>query len=298
MTAPWNYPIERPATAPAGRAAPNLSGAQRNAYEALQGLLAQWGLQELAPEALRLLQDGHDQTNIPALLQDTAAYKKRFAGNEIRRQKGMPVLSPAEYLSVEQSYRQIMQSNGLPAGFYDQPSDFSDWIGKDVSPQEIQTRVGYAVDAAQRMDAGTKQAFKQFYNIDPQHLVPFFLDQGRALPHIQQQARAAMIGAAGFNAGQAGVTRQLAEHLATSNIADQNLAPTMQQALGDTRDVGFLSDVYGGGRYGLNQATEEAFFQDAEAKRRKARLVGQEQATFAGGSGVGRSSLTAANQGY
>jgi len=272
-----------------------LNGTQQNAYDALTGLLKQWGLDSLAPTVLKLIQAGHDQQNIPALLQDTDAYKQRFAGNELRKKQGLPVLSPAEYLSTEASYRQIMASNGLPQGFYDQPSDFADWIGKDVSPQEVQTRVGYAVDATQRLDAGTQKAFQDYYGITPAHLTSFFLDQNRALPQIQQAARAAQIGGIGNNAGL-NVNRQTAERWATSNVADANLGQTMQQVATDVRDVGLLSQIYGG-NYDTTQAGNEEFFQDAEAKRRKQRLVGQEQATFSAGSGVGKSSL-AVNKGY
>lgn len=273
-----------------------LTTPQNNAYDALMAMLKSWGLQELAPDVLKLIQDGHDQSNIPMLLQDTPSYKKRFAGNEIRKQKGMPVLSPGEYLATEQSYRQIMQSNGLPAGFYDQPSDFADWIGKDVAPQEVQTRVGYAVGAAQRLDDGTKRAFQDYYGVTPAHLTAFFLDQGRAMPQIQQAARAAQIGGATIGAGL-GIDKSLAERLATSNVSDANLGQTSQQMVTDLSEVGKLSQLHGGDSYGATEAGADEFFGDAEAKKRRQRLVAQEQATFAGNSGVGKSSL-AVNKGY
>src|SRR5581483_2048777 len=112
-------------------------------------MLRQWGLQELAPDVLRLLQDGHSQDQVSVLIQDTDAYRKRFSGNDLRRKAGLAALSPAEYLATEASYRRIMESAGLPVGFYDQPSDFTTWIGADVSPNEIQSRVNLAVDAAE-----------------------------------------------------------------------------------------------------------------------------------------------------
>jgi len=277
-------------------AASPLNSGQQNAYDALTAMLKGWGLQALAPDVLKLIQQGHDQGNIPTLLQDTEGYKKRFAGNEVRKQKGMPVLSPGEYLSTEQSYRQIMESNGLPAGFYDQPSDFADWIGKDVAPQEVQTRVGYAVDAAQRLDDGTKKAFQDYYGVNAAHLTSFFLDQGRAMPQIQQAARAAQIGGSAIGGGL-DVNTTLAEKLALSNVADANLGTTAQQVVSDTKNVGKLSQLYGGDTFGVDQAGADQFFGDAEAKKRKQRLTAQEQATFAGNSGVGKSSL-AVNQGY
>jgi hypothetical protein len=43
-----------------------------------------------------------------------------------------------------------MQEAGLPAGFYDSPSDFGNWIANNVSPDEIQNRVSKAVSLPRR----------------------------------------------------------------------------------------------------------------------------------------------------
>lgn len=267
-----------------------LDSGQQNAYDSLVATLRQWGLESLAPDVLGLVQGGHDQNTIPILLQQTDAYKQRFSGNGIRRKQGMPVLSPAEYLATEQSYKQIMQSNGLPQGFYDQPSDFADWIGKDVSPQEISTRVNYAVDAAQRVDEGSKKAFQDYYGVDTSHLAAFFLDQNRAMPHIQQSARAAMIGGTGFDNG-VNFSRAQAEGYATSGVSDQQLQQTTAQAAGLAQGVGKLGQIYGQ-QYDATTAANELFFNDVEAKKKRQALTEQETASFAGGSGAGRGSLS------
>jgi len=268
-----------------------LGQGQQNAYDMLTNMLAQWGLGELAPDVLKLVQEGRTQDQIPVLIQDTEAYKRRFSGNELRRKAGRPVLNPSEYLSIEESYRRILQSNGLPVGFYDSPADFADWIGKDVSPQEVSTRVSYAVDASQRLDDGTKRAFAEYYGVMPNDLAAFFLDQERALPFITQQARAARIGAAGFN-DRVGFDRATAEHLATSTlVGDTELESAVSTVADLDRDVGKLGDIYGD-RYSAEQAAQEVFFADPEARRRRKKLVEQEQATFSGNSGVGRSSLS------
>ena len=72
-----------------------LEGDDRNAYTAILNTLKSYGLESLAPALLKFIQQGYSEDTINVLLQETDAYKQRFAANESRRQKGLPVLSPA-----------------------------------------------------------------------------------------------------------------------------------------------------------------------------------------------------------
>lgn len=283
---PWNNIPGKPTT-PNGATNPE---AAPDAYAGMVNILRQWGLGELAPEVLRLLQEGRSQEQVSLLLQDTEPYKRRFAGNEARRKAGLPVLSPGEYLQTETSYRRIMESNGLPPGFYDDPSDFASWIGSDVSPAEINTRVSFAVDAANRLDPGTRRAFEEFYGVQTPDLAAFFLDRERALPHIQKIARSARVGAAAFNQGS-GFTREQAEQLGASTlVSDNELEQAVSQAVEVGRDTGKLGSLYGES-FDVNTAAQEIFNADVEAKQRRQRLASRERAEFTGSSGLGKSSL-------
>jgi hypothetical protein len=96
-----------------------LTGENRDAFMAVNALFKNYGLESLAGKIYEYVKNGYSADTISILLQDTSEYKQRFQGNEARKAAGLPVLSPAEYLSTEASYRQIMQSAGLPSGFYD-----------------------------------------------------------------------------------------------------------------------------------------------------------------------------------
>src|SRR5215475_13221326 len=124
-----------------------LTGSNRDAYLALKSVFDSYGLGSLADKIYNYVKNGESADTISIQLQDTPEYKKRFAGNELRKKAGLPVLNPADYLATEASYRQIMQQAGMPSGFYDKPDDFDDWIGKNVSPSEIQSRVDLATQA-------------------------------------------------------------------------------------------------------------------------------------------------------
>lgn len=179
----------------------SLSGEQRDAYEALNNLFGAYGLQSLAGKIFDFIQKGFSADTISILLQDTPEYKQRFVGNDIRQKKGLPVLSPAEYLSTESSYRQMMRQAGLPEGFYDQPSDFSDFIGKDVSPTELKARVDLASQATALASPEYKRALNEMYGVDDNHLTAYFLDPERALPSLRKQEAAASIGAEALKRG-------------------------------------------------------------------------------------------------
>jgi hypothetical protein len=226
------------------------------------------------------------------MLQDTPEYKTRFAGNEKRKQQGLPVLSARDYLSTESAYRQLLSSSGMPVGFYDQPSDFADWIGKDVSPQEVGSRVGLAVDAANRLDPDTKDAFQQWYGVGPNDLAAFFLDQDRALPHIQKIAKAVNIGGDSRREGLV-MDQAHAETLAGWS-GDRNVDQLMGQVAQLTKRGSELAGIYGSD-YGLVDAESEVFQTSEAARRKRAGLVAQEEAAFSGTSGVGKTTLSKTN---
>lgn len=178
-----------------------LSGDQRNAYEALNNLFTGFGLGSLAPKIYDYITKGYSADTIGILLQDTPEYKQRFAGNEERKKRGLPVLSPSEYLSVESSYRQTMRQGGMPEGFYDQPTDFNGFIGKDVSPSELKQRVDAANQASNLANFATRESLQRLYGIDQSHVAAYFLDPERAAPILQKQLAAAQIGAEALKRG-------------------------------------------------------------------------------------------------
>lgn len=270
---------------------------QGNAYDALLSMLKAWGLDSLGPDVLGFLQKGYSQDQVSFLLQDTDAYKKRFAGNEIRRKQGLPVLSPLDYLNTEASYRQIMQSAGLPSGFYDNPSDFSDWIGNDVSPTEINDRVNTALEITNKMDGGLRDTFQQWYGVGQGDLAAYILDQQRALPAIQNIARAAEIGGVANDNG-AQITQQRAEELARqSTLTNSQLTSAEGQAIQTGRTGSFLGQI-SGLQYDQSTAENELFLDDAEAARRRKELGNLEQGRFSGSKVQDKSQLAQPSASY
>jgi hypothetical protein len=220
-----------------------LSGDQRNAYEALNNLFSSYNLSSLAPKIFDYIQKGYSADTVSILLQDTDEYKQRFAGNEARRQAGLRVLSPSEYLSVEDSYRQIMKQGGLPPGFYDQPSDFNTMIGNDLSPTELKSRVDMASQASTLANTNYKRALEQMYGIDQSHLTAYFLDQDKALPLLQRQAQAAAIGAEALKRGFQ--PSNMSEEFATAGVTAGQAAQAYGQMAMEMPDYQKIASLSG-----------------------------------------------------
>lgn len=257
-----------------------------NAFQILSSFFESLGIQfstEIEHVIRDAMQAGYGPDQIDLImpdLQKTKAFQTRFAGWQQRINNGYNAISIGDYLSLENTYHRIMQEAGLPAGFYDSPADYGEWISKNVSPDEVQNRVSMAVNAAKSVDPTARNLMAQYYGLSTGDVASYFLDQKRALPVIERQFNAAGVATwasrAGFDVG--GMQRY-------EDLVDRGVS--VQQAAQGYGTVKTVSDTFGklGGVYGdhftQGDAENDVFFGQSE-KRRK--LAAQEQATFSGSS--------------
>lgn len=267
-----------------------LNGTQRDAYVMLTSLFSSYGLSSLAPKIFSYIQNGYSADTISLLLQDTPEFKARFAGNELRKKAGLAVLSPADYLATEASYRQVMASAGLPKTFYDQPSDFANWIGGDVSPTEVKSRVDLVTAATTMADPMVKAQLKALYGVDDGQIAAYFLDQGKALPILQRQEQAAAFGAEAARRGLA-TDRQRMEDYVTEGFSQSQASQGFQQVADELPNLQALAARFG---TTFNQVEEEGtvFGTSANALQKKKGLASQERALFSSSSGGAASGLS------
>lgn len=266
-----------------------LDGENRDAFLAINALFKTYGLDSLAGKIYEYVKNGYSADTISILLQDTSEYKSRFAGNEERKKAGLPVLSPAEYLATEASYRQIMQSAGLPSGFYDQPSDFNVWIGKNVSPSEIQSRVDLATQATVLSNPDYRKALNQM-GVSDNELTAYFLNPDKALPILQKSAATAAVGAAALGQGLT-FDKAYSEQLALEGISADEARSGYSQVASELETMRALGKIYG--EEWSQRTSEEAVFQGAgEAINKKARLMSAERGAFSGSTGGARGGLS------
>lgn len=270
------------------------NGEQRNAYETLKRLFEGYGLGTLSSKILEYVQQGYGPDTISLMLQDTPEYKQRFAGNETRRKNNLSVLSPAEYLEVERSYRQIMESNGMPKGFYDSLDDFTSWIGSDVSPAELTDRVNLASRAVNNSDDSYLSTLRD-YGLGQGDLVAAMLDRNRALPFLQKTVREAEIGAEARRQGLALSQARAGQFESMGVTGDQ--AAQAYQTIGEVlTPLQQLGRVYGED-YGQTDIEDELLGRSGAASTRRARLQSRERSSFSGQSAVGQKTLGGKSRG-
>jgi hypothetical protein len=218
-------------------------------------------------------------------IREQPAYKKRFAGNAARLKKGLSELDPASYIGLENQFRQTLQSNGLPANFYDQSEDFQALIEGDVSPSELNERVQQGYRAVADADPAVKEQMKNLYGVDEGQLAAYFLDPKRTAPLLSRQAQAANIAARGLEQGGIQLTGQFAENLAARGISEQQARAGFAEvgALGELRqtfagETALSSEQLAGAAFGIDVAAQQ------ELERRRRLRTGE----FAGGGSFAR----------
>lgn len=245
----------------------------------------QYGLESLSDTILKLAQDGASEDTITFALQETDTYKQRFKANDARIKAGLSVLSPAEYLNLEDSYRQVLRASGLNQ--FDNDNYVSQFIANDMSANELASRVQLATQRVQNEDPSVLKQLGDYYGITATDLVSTALDPKQQSSILQNKITAAEIGAAGVRQGF-GVKAATAEQLALQGVT-QEQAQRGYSTIGDVLPTASkLSGIYGNTLDAYDQATaeQEVFGGLASAKRKRERLTGREQATFAGSSGT------------
>jgi len=268
----------------------NFTDAQKSAFDIMNEMLTNYGLGSLAGTLQNIVLAGiTDTTEISLQLQNTQEWKTRFAGNELLRQKGLPVLDVAQYLSVESSYAQVMKNYGLPQGFYDDPADFSKWIGNSVSPNEIQQRAQMYADVARREDPALTDQLRAM-GLGDGDILAYMMDPSRALPLIQQKYQTALIGGAARRAGLTPDTAY-AKHLADLGVTEQQAAQGYGQVAQEMPSAQKLGQIYNDS-ISQSDLESEVFDSNGTVTNKKKRLASQERAAFSGSAGVGQSSLS------
>jgi hypothetical protein len=286
------------------------------AYATISKILESYGITDLASvlEQIRLEYPEASSDDIVTLLQFddryNAKFNQRFSANLERQKAGMSVLSPADYLAMEQGYKSTLSAYGLTN--FNTQAYYNKFIANALKVTDIADRVSLAFDRVMN-DEMVSNTFKKFYpSLTTVDIVSAMLDPVNQFPALERKVRAAEIGGAALRQGiiatelgsmetnvgsaytnvnrgtvgadvlgQMGVTKAEAEK-GYKTIAE--LLPTAEK----------LSSIYGGteDQYGLLQAEQENLQGLASAKRKRERLTAIEMAQFGKKSGLAQGALS------
>ena len=276
--------------------------AGQSAYDLLFEQFDQFGLGGLVESLKGFITEGLSKAEFTLRLRDTDAYKKRFAANQARIQKGLRALSEAEYINLEDQYQEVMRRYGLPESYYargdmGRQEGFEKFIGGDVSPVELEDRIQTAQRRVINAAPQIKDALSQFYGdeISNGDILAYVLDPNKAIEGIKRKITAAEIGAGAALAGL-GTTRARAEELGALGVTGERAREGFQAIGGFLPRASQLGDIYAKQGMGpFTQATAEAEVfgtagaVDAERKRRQ--LAQLESAQFSGQTGAAGGAL-------
>jgi hypothetical protein len=267
--------------------------AGQSAYDLLFSEFDRYGMGALVDPLKSFIQEGLSEAEFTLRLRETDAYKKRFAANQIRINKGLRAISEAEYIRLEDQYQDTMRRYGLPETYYKRgdmgrQEGFEKFIGLDVSPVELEDRIQTAYNRVINANPEVAQSLRAFYpDVTDGDILAYALDPDKAIENIKRKVTAAEIGGGAMRAGLAtGVSR--AEELAKAGVTKEQAASGFGTIASGLERGRQLSQIYQQPDYTQAVAEAEVFaLPDAEQARRQRRKLGQlETAEFGGTTGA------------
>ena len=267
---------------------------RKSAYDLLYQQFNQYGLGALVEPLKGLITSDASPSEFTIKLRETDAYKKRFAANQARIQKGLTAISEAEYLGLEDQYQNIMRNYGLPESYYTRgemgtQEGFSKFIANDVSAAELEDRVMTAQNRVINANPEVLASLRTFYpDINNADILAYTLDPTKGLDAIKRKVTAAEIGGAATQAGlTTGVKR--AEELTAAGITKQQAQQGFQTVAEVAPRGGQLAEIYKQNPYTQTTAEAEVFglAGSTEAAKQRKKLTSLETAAFGGSAGAG-----------
>jgi hypothetical protein len=179
----------------------------------------------------------------------------------------------------------------MPAGFYDDPTDFQQLIANDVSPEELQGRIDQGYQAVKNASPTVIAEFKRLYGVNEGDLAAYFIDPQRARPtfdryEAQRQAQAAAVSSqAQIQAGIA-LTAQESESLVRSGITEAQSQAGFEQISAQQE---LFNPLQGEQAISQEQQIAGTFGTNAQARQAIATRKRSRQAAFETGGGFATS---------
>ena len=286
------------------------------AYATISKILESYGITDLASvlEQIRLEYPEAASDDIVTLLQFddryNAKFNQRFSANLERQKAGMSVLSPADYLAMEQGYKSTLSAYGLTN--FNTQAYYNKFIANDLKVTDIADRVSLAFDRVMN-DEMVTNTFKKFYpSLTTVDIVSGMLDPANQFPALERKVKAAEIGGAALRQGIIATELGSMETnvgSAYTNVNRGTVGADVLGQMGTTKaeaEKGYktiaellptaekLSSIYGGteDQYGLLQAEQENLQGLASAKRKREKLTAIEMAQFGKKSGLAQGALS------
>lgn len=262
---------------------------QQSAYDELKQVLASWGLSSLYHYAVGYLKQGFTADQVQIELEQTKEYQQRFSGNAIREKAGLDTLSPAQYIALEDQYRQIAKQYGLTAQYYGHDT-LAKLIGGDISPAEYQTRAQIALQTFKQAPPEYRDFWAK-YGLTAGDAVSAIMDtSGQSLADLQLKANAVQIGG---TAAQQGIdvsgnrALQFAENGVTLDQARQAYQRIAEMGRTDQQ----IAQRFGLS-FGQQDEENDLLLNQGDVTRKRNLIYSEEASQFSGRGGASSNALS------
>ena len=180
----------------------------------LQQALNRYGLGSLIDWASEALIQGLSEDAIMLQLYDRPEFNARFPAIKARETKGLPPITPEDYLAYEQGIYALNTQWGMHIS----KAQIDTMISNNKSFREAEEVVSIAAAAVFEDDSETRQSLARLYpEITDGDLIHYWMDKSN-LGEIQQKYRASQLAGASLKSGYGDLTQQQAERLATAGL--------------------------------------------------------------------------------
>lgn len=280
-----------PTITPAGGSA----NADPGALQIITDALTAAGLGSLASSAWAMWNKGFD---INAIMDDpvngvraSAVYKQNFPAMAALNAAGRGI-SEATYIAKQNADLEIMKQYNLTPGVFDTKEYLGKLMINNVNATDLTNRLNAFQDTVGSYDANIKKYAKDTYGISDGDLMTWAMDPTKALPAIQQQAKAMQIGGAAVQAGFGGagangeLTQAQSEALAAQGITQAQA----QQGFTNLGQMGQYGQALPGtdvsGSLTNQQMIDAQFQSNAAAIQALQKVKGTRTAEFQAGGGA------------
>jgi hypothetical protein len=281
---------------------------QNQLIEITKNYFRQNGMEAFIAAMEKYVRAGYDGDSIMVMIRNDpeyrAAWDKRFAGNAARTAKGLTELLPAQYIEMEQGYKQLFLRYGVPTTLFDTPDDFAALIGNDVSAVEVNDRLAMASNYVNYSgNEEVKRQLRDLYGLTDGEMMAYVLDPTRTQDYLASESRRNMnranVGGAAVTQG-VGITAAFRDEIAKA-YDSMGTDASFADASNKFGNVAAESPLYARlGALSAVEATSDELIREqftmaggAGVANKKRGLASQERARFSGQSGLGSTSLSA-----
>lgn len=290
------------------------------AFVAAQSILSQYNISGFILALSKIREDypNADSDTIVQLFQYddryNGAFLDRFSGNKTRKSAGLPMLSGADYLKMEQGYKKVFTSYGLDR--FNNLDYYAKLIGNDSDVVDITDRLALGYTRLVN-DPTTLNTFNKFFpSLDTTDIFAAMMDPEQQIPELKRKITAAEIGgqaaSQALTSSYAGIDNILKDGTNASGYSNVQRGTLGANVLGNagvteaTAKTGYqniaevlpisekLSSIYSttAQQYGQKEAEQEQFLGLESAARKRRKLSELEKEQFGGSSGTSRGSFS------